>query len=159
MQCSYIFIQNLLHFTMCIIAIYSFQRLFQQQRWSKSAFDLRNGPLTRCVEFWVAHAPEMTGTFPHDRLQRKPLVNDPGMHHSMHVLWCMSGTLIHVAEKKFSAFPDHAQPAILHIWLETQWLEIPWDSINRTGPLFINSLGTPNWLWGWPGALRRYIST
>ena len=34
--------------------------------------------------------------FPHYRLQRKPLVRDPGMHHGtcmMHVPWCMSGSL------------------------------------------------------------------
>ena len=34
--------------------------------------------------------------FPHNRLQRKPLVSDPGMHHGTcvtHVPWCMSGSL------------------------------------------------------------------
>ena len=34
--------------------------------------------------------------FPRHRLQRKPLVNDPGMHHGTcltHVSWCMSGSL------------------------------------------------------------------
>ena len=34
--------------------------------------------------------------FPHRRLQRKPLVSDPGMHHGTcvtHVPWCMSGSL------------------------------------------------------------------
>ena len=34
--------------------------------------------------------------FPRHRLQRKPLVNDPGMHHGAcvtHVPWCMSGSL------------------------------------------------------------------
>ena len=34
--------------------------------------------------------------FPRHRLQRKPLVSDPGMHHSTcvtHVPWCMSGLL------------------------------------------------------------------
>ena len=34
--------------------------------------------------------------FPRHRLQRKPLVSDPGMHHGTcvtHVPWCMSGTL------------------------------------------------------------------
>ena len=34
--------------------------------------------------------------FPHHRLQRKPLVSDPGIHHGtciMHVPWCMSGSL------------------------------------------------------------------
>ena len=34
--------------------------------------------------------------FPHHRLQRKPLVSDPDMHHDTcvrHVPWCMSGSL------------------------------------------------------------------
>ena len=34
--------------------------------------------------------------FPHHRLQRKPLVRDPGMHHGTcvtHVSWCMLGSL------------------------------------------------------------------
>ena len=34
--------------------------------------------------------------FPRHRLQRKPLVNDPGMHHGTcvtHVPWCTSGSL------------------------------------------------------------------
>ena len=34
--------------------------------------------------------------FPHHRLQRKPLVSDPGMNHGTcvtHVPWCMSGSL------------------------------------------------------------------
>ena len=36
------------------------------------------------------------GTFSPPRLQRKPLVRDPGMHHGTcvtHVPWCMSGSL------------------------------------------------------------------
>ena len=36
------------------------------------------------------------GNCPRDRLQRKPLVSDPGMHHGTcvtHVPWCMSGSL------------------------------------------------------------------
>ena len=36
--------------------------------------------------------------FPRHRLQRKPLVSDPGMHHGRcvtHVPWCMSGSLTH----------------------------------------------------------------
>ena len=35
--------------------------------------------------------------FPHHRLERKPLVRDPGMHHGTcvtHVSWCMLGSLI-----------------------------------------------------------------
>ena len=52
---------------------------------SNSALVLGNGPLARYVKLWVAHW-----------LQRKPLVSDPGMHHSMwvtHMPWCMSGSL------------------------------------------------------------------
>ena len=39
--------------------------------------------------------------FPHHQLQRKPLVNDPGMHHATcvtHVPWCLSGSLTHAGE-------------------------------------------------------------
>ena len=39
---------------------------------------------------------ECRGRFPNHRLQRKPLVNDPSMHHATcvtHVPWCMSGSL------------------------------------------------------------------
>ena len=39
---------------------------------------------------------ELRARFPRHRLQRKPLVNDPSMHHGMcvtHVPWCMSGSL------------------------------------------------------------------
>ena len=51
--------------------------------------------------------------FPRRRLQRKPLVSDPGMHHGTcvtHVSWCMSGSLTHGGEETFPAFPAHAHP-------------------------------------------------
>ena len=54
------------------------------------------GPLTRYVKLGVAHAPGMLGTFCRHRLQRKPLVSDPDVHHGtcvMHVPWCTSGSL------------------------------------------------------------------
>ena len=41
--------------------------------------------------------------FPHHRLQRKPSVSDPGMHHGTwvtHVPWCMSGSQPAVAGKR-----------------------------------------------------------
>ena len=59
--------------------------------------------------------------FPRHRLQRKPLVSDPGMHHGMcmtHVPWCMSGSLTFGDGKTFPALPAHAQRAIFRIWLE-----------------------------------------
>ena len=55
-----------------------------------------HGPLTRYAKLRVANAPGMPGMFPRHRLQRKPLVSDPGMHHDTcvtHVPWCMSGSL------------------------------------------------------------------
>ena len=55
-----------------------------------------NGPLTRYIKLRDVHAPGMPGTFSRHRLQRKPLVSDPGMHHGTcvtHVPWCMSGSL------------------------------------------------------------------
>ena len=54
------------------------------------------GLLTRYVKLRVAHARGMRERFPRHRLQRKPLVNDPGMYHGTcvtHVSWCMSGSL------------------------------------------------------------------
>ena len=52
-----------------------------------------HGPFTRYIKWWVAPAP---GMFSRHRLQRKPLVSDPGIHHGTcvtHVPWCMSGSL------------------------------------------------------------------
>ena len=65
--------------------------------------------------------------FPHHRLQRKPPVSDPGMHHGTcvtHMPWCMPGSLTHSVGKTFPAFPAHAQPAILRIWQEAHWLHL-----------------------------------
>ena len=62
--------------------------------------------------------------FHHHRLQRKPLISDPGMHHGTcvtHVPWCMPGPLLAVAGKTFPAFPAHAQPVNLRIWQEDHW--------------------------------------
>ena len=59
--------------------------------------------------------------FPRHRLQRKPLVSDPGMHHGTcltHVPWCLSGSLTRGGGKTFPTFPAHAQPAILPICQE-----------------------------------------
>ena len=58
--------------------------------------------------------------FPRHRLQWKPPVSDPGMHHGTcvtHVPWCMSGSPTHQPCPS-PAFPAHAQPASLRIWQE-----------------------------------------
>ena len=59
--------------------------------------------------------------FSRHRHQRKPLVNDYGMHHGTcvtQVPWCMSGSLIRGGGETFPAFTAHPQPAILRICLE-----------------------------------------
>ena len=82
-------------------------------------------PLTRYATLRVAHAPGMSGT-----VSPPPRVSDPDMHHGTcvtHAPWCMPGSLTSVfffksvAEKTFPAFPAHAHPAILRIWLEAHW--------------------------------------
>ena len=51
---------------------------------------------------------ECRGRFPRHWLQRKPLVNDPGMHHGTcvtHVPWCMSGSLTHCGGENVPGIP------------------------------------------------------
>ena len=65
--------------------------------------------------------------FPHHRLQRKPLVSDPGMLHGTcvtHVPWCMTGSLTRGSGENVLAFPAHAQPEILRNWQEAHCISI-----------------------------------
>ena len=58
--------------------------------------NLRHGPLTRYVNCRLRVRRECRERFPRHRLQSKPLVIDPGMHHGTcvtHVPWCMSGSI------------------------------------------------------------------
>ena len=51
--------------------------------------------------------------FPHRRLQRKPLLKNPGIHHGTcvtHVPWCMSGSLAPVGGENVPAISAHAHP-------------------------------------------------
>ena len=60
--------------------------------------------------------------FPRRRLQKKPLVSDPGMHHGTcvtHVPWCMSGSLTRGGGENVPGIPGACAPAILRIWQET----------------------------------------
>ena len=62
---------------------------------------------------WAGNA----GTvFPCHRLQRKPLVSNPAIHHG--ACTCRDTWRDAVAGKTFPVFPAHAQPAILRIWQE-----------------------------------------
>ena len=94
-----------------------------------------HGPLTRYVKLRVAHAQWMPGTSPPPpprRLRRKPLVNDPGMHHGScvtHVPWCMSVSLARGGGENVPGIPGACAPAILRIWQEAHvahWCEIVW---------------------------------
>ena len=82
----------------------------------------RHGPLTRYVKLRVAHAPGMPRKFPpRRRIQRKPLVNDPGMHRGTcvtHVPWCISESLTRGGGENVPGIPGACAPAILLIWQE-----------------------------------------
>ena len=58
---------------------------------------------------------------PRHRLQRKPLVSDPGMHDGpcvSHVPWCMSGSLTRDGGESVPGIAGACAPAILRIWQE-----------------------------------------
>ena len=62
--------------------------------------DTYNYGLRMCRECWER--------FPRQRLQRKPLVSDPGMHHGTcvtHVPWCMSGSLTRAGGENVPGIP------------------------------------------------------
>ena len=59
--------------------------------------------------------------FPRRRLQRKPLVSDPCVHHGTcvtHVPWCMSGSLARRTGVNVPSIPGACAPASLRIWQE-----------------------------------------
>ena len=69
----------------------------------------------------VAHAPGMRGTVPRHRLEKKPPVSDPGIHHSTcvtHVPWCMSGSLTRGDGERVPGIPWACATRNLRIWQE-----------------------------------------
>ena len=78
--------------------------------------------------------------FPRHRIQRKPLVRDPGMHHGTrvtHVPWCMLRLLIHGGGKTFPAFPVH-----MHIRNFTYMARAPYPCVRHQLPnisLFVDN--------------------
>ena len=63
---------------------------------------------------------------PHRRLQKKPIVSDPGMHHGTcvtHVPWCMSGSLTLGGGENVPGIPGACAPAILRIWQEVHHMD------------------------------------
>ena len=91
--------------------------------------------------------------FPRQRLQRKPLDSYTGMHHgtyvtaiwqeahwlsshidTMHVSWCMPGSITHNGGNTLPAFPAHAQSPNLTDpargpWLKSLWFRLSQSSI------------------------------
>ena len=55
------------------------------------------GGVRMCRECWEC--------FPHHRLQRKPLVSDPGMPCVTHVLWCILGSLACSGRENVASIP------------------------------------------------------
>ena len=73
-------------------------------RWMHASYSL----LTRYEKQRVAYASGMPESFPHNRLQRKSLVNDPGMHYDTcvtHVPWCMSESLTRCSGENVTGIP------------------------------------------------------
>ena len=57
--------------------------------------------------------------FPRRRLQRKPLISDPGMHHGTcvtHVPWCMLASLASGGGENVPGIPGTCAPAIFRVW-------------------------------------------
>ena len=64
------------------------------------------GLLPDTLNRWLRMHREYRELFPRPRLQSKPLVSDPGMHHDTcvtHVPWCMSGSLT-----RYGGVPRHS---------------------------------------------------
>ena len=75
--------------------------------------------------------------FPTRRLQRKPLVSDPGLHHGTcgkHVPWCMSGSLTCCGGENI---PGACAPAILRIWQEAHSYAGTWKVIPQSSDIDI----------------------
>ena len=80
---------------------------------------LSHWPFTRYVKLRAVHASGMPGTFPRGRLQRKPLVSNPDMHHDTcvtHVPWCMSGSISRGGGENVPGITSACAPASLPIW-------------------------------------------
>ena len=71
--------------------------------------------------------------FSRRRIQRKPRVSDPGMHHGTcvkHVPWCMSGLLNYGGGENVPGIPGACARAIWRIWQEAHGNTV--SSMNRT---------------------------
>ena len=98
----------------------------------------------QCEIGWASHqirkimgcacAGNAGNVFPTRRLQRKPLVSDPGMHHGTcvtHVPRCMSGLLTCDSGENVPGIPGACAPAILRIWQEAHSIGTKLTTLSR----------------------------
>ena len=93
--------------------------------------------------------------FPRRRLQRKPLLSDPGMHHGTcdtHVPWCMSGSLASGGGENVPGIPGACAPAIFRIWQEAHVSNTPEVVALQT---IVNAVVFV-WWWAYGGICARY---
>ena len=107
----------------CQVALFSVARRRNETSYLRWYPPSCHGPLTRYATeiAGCACAGNAGNVFPTRRLQRKPLVSDPGMHHGTcvtHVPWCMSGSLTCGGGENVHGIPRACAPAILRIWQE-----------------------------------------
>ena len=100
----------------------------------------KHRPLTRYAPLRLAHAPGMLGTFPRHRLQRKPLVSDPGMHHGTcvtHVPWCMSGSLTRNGGENVPGIPGACATRNFAYLVRGPWLQKRMQPTRRRGHIHL----------------------
>ena len=82
--------------------------------------------------------------FPRHRLQRKPLVNDPGMHHgtcTTHVPWWMSGSLTRGVGENVPGIPGACTTRNFTYLVRGPWLRTPLCTAdNAMGYKYISSI-------------------
>ena len=89
--------------------------------------------------------------FPRHRLQRKPLVIDPGMHHGTcvtHVPWCMSGSLSRGGGENVPVIPGACTTCNFTYLARGPWRNNPY--------IFLYILGI--WKWLYDGKLLYWYS-
>ena len=110
------------------VAAYSRNTLAPHPVWSWAFYQIRK--IAGC-----ACAGNAGNVFPRHRLQRKPLVNDPGMHHGTcvtHVPWCISGSLTRGGGENVPGIPGACALATLRIWQEAHGSGVEWGGVTKT---------------------------
>ena len=89
--------------------------------------------------------------FPRHRLQRKPLVSDPGMHHGTwvtHVPWCMSGSLTRRGGQNVPGIPGACATRNFMYLVRGPWRYIPGCTLVQVMGCYLRTTGhCPNHWW------------